>query len=201
EAADAFAAAKTVIARKYPAQPPLWKGETYRHDKIRIAYLSADFHDHAVARQIAGVFEHHDKTRFEIHALSLGSDSNSAMRQRLTRSFDSLQDMRSDTAEIVAQRLRGMEIDIAVDLMGFTETSRPDILSYRPAPVQVNYLGYPGTMGADYADYLIADHVVTSESDAPHYAEKLVRLPHSYLPADSGRTIGETPSRAAVGLP
>ena len=201
EPADAFTAAKTVIARKYPAQTPLWKGKAYRHDKIRIAYLSADFHDHAVARQIAGVFEHHDKTRFETHALSFGPDSNSPMRQRLTRSFDSFQDMRSSAAESVAQRLRGMEIDIAVDLMGFTETSRPDILSHRPAPIQVNYLGYPGTMGADYVDYLIADHVVTPESDAPHYAEKLVRLPHSYLPADGERAIGQTPSRAAAGLP
>jgi protein O-GlcNAc transferase len=201
EPADALMSARTVIARKYPAQRPLWNGEIYRHERIRVAYLSADFHDHAVARQMAGVFEHHDRRRFEIHALSFGPDSNTPMRQRLLRAFDSFQDMRLEAAERVAQRLRDMEIDIAVDLMGFTETSRPDILSHRPAPVQVNYLGYPGTMGADYFDYIIADRFVIPESEAPAYAEQVVRLPHCYLPADKRRLIGSTPSRVAAGLP
>lgn len=199
--ADALAAAKIVIARKYPARAPLWKGDLYRHEKIRIAYLSADFHDHAVARQIAGVFEHHDKNRFEIHGVSFGPDSGGAMRQRLTRALDSFQDMRAESAERVAQRLRAMEIGIAVDMMGFTETSRPDILSHRPAPVQVNYLGYPGAMGADYFDYLIADAIVAPQSDGVHFNEQIVRLPHAYLPADNRREIGPTPSRAEAGLP
>jgi predicted O-linked N-acetylglucosamine transferase (SPINDLY family) len=109
--------------------------------------------------------------------------------------------MRAETAEQVAKRLRNMEIDIAVDLMGFTETSRPDILSHRPAPLQVNYLGYPGSMGADYFDYLIADRIVIPQTEAPHYAEQIVRLPDCYLPADSARAIGQAPSRSAAGLP
>jgi predicted O-linked N-acetylglucosamine transferase (SPINDLY family) len=117
------------------------------------------------------------------------------MRQRLVRAFDSFQDMRTETAERVARRLREMEVDVAVDLMGFTETSRPDILSHRPAPVQVNYLGYPGTMGADYFDYVIADPVVIPQAHAPHYVEQVVRLPHCYLPTDNARPIGLTPSR------
>jgi predicted O-linked N-acetylglucosamine transferase (SPINDLY family) len=123
------------------------------------------------------------------------------MRERLLRAFDSFHDMRAETAERVARLLRDTEIDIAVDLMGFTETSRPDILSHRPAPVQVNYLGYPGTMGAGYFDYLLADKLVIPESEAAHYAEKIVRLPHCYLPADGRRAIGQTLSRAPAGLP
>ena len=201
EPADALISARTVIARKYPPRKPMWNGKTYRHDKIRLAYLSADFHDHAVARQMAGVFEHHDKNRFEVHALSFGPDSDGPMRQRLLRAFDNFEDMRAETDARVAERLRDMEIDIAVDLMGFTETSRPDILSHRPAPVQVNYLGYPGSMGADYFDYLIADRIVVPETEAPHYAEQVVRLPDCYLPADRTRQIGQPPSRAAAGLP
>lgn len=201
--ADALVAARIFSARKYPAAPvPLWNGETYRHDKIRIAYLSGNFHQHAVARLMAGVFECHDLARFELYAISFGPDDNGPMRARLSQTFDRFVDVRTETAERTAQNLRQMEIDIAVDLMGFTEDCRPAILPQRPAPVQVNFLGYAGTMGADYIDYIIADETVIPKDQFVDYAEKVVQLPHCYLPGGGARSISQdVPSRADAGLP
>src|SRR5881296_1985544 len=124
------------------------------------------------------------------------------MQERLRRSFAQFVDVRRKSDREVAQLLREWEVDIAIDLKGFTTDCRPGILSHRPAPIQVNYLGYPGTMGADYIDYIIADaHVIPPEHDA-YYAEKVVRLPDSYQANDSRRLIAErVPTRAEVGLP
>ena len=201
--AETLAAARLGIARAYPASPePLWRGERYRHDRIRVGYLSANFHDHAVSRLMAGVFEHHDRTRFETYALSFGPGGDGAMRARLMGAFDRFIDVQSQSAEEIAKLLRRMEVDVAVDLMGFTEGSRPGILSHRPAPVQVNYLGYPGTLGADYIDYIVADAIVIPAEQQTQYAEQLVHLPHSYLPGDSKRAIGGcVPARSEAGLP
>jgi len=201
--ADTHRAAQVFSAQKFPPRPqPLWKGEIYRHDKMRIAYLSGNFHNHAVARLMADVFDRHDRGRFEIFALSFGPDDQSPMRARLMQAFDRFIDVREERAERTAQRLRDMEIDIAVDLMGFTEECRPAILPHRAAPVQVNYLGYPGTMGAQHIDYIIADETVIPGTQSAHYTEKVVRLPHSYLPGGGARSIAEhTPSRAEAGLP
>ena len=202
-AADALAAARLFSAQKFPPAPePLWKGEVYRHDRIRVAYLSANFHDHAVARLMAGVFEHHNRKRFEIFAFSFGPGDNGPMRARLAQAFDRFIDVQGDSAERTAQRLRQMEIDIAVDLVGFTEGCRPGILRHRPAPVQVNYLGFPGTMGAEYLDYIIADRIVIPEDQGAYYTEKVVHLPHCYLPGGGTRDIAErVPSRVEAGLP
>ncbi|HEV7822426.1 MAG TPA: tetratricopeptide repeat protein, partial [Burkholderiales bacterium] len=146
---------------KYPPPPVrLWNGEIYRHERIRVAYLSADFRAHATAFLMAGIFEQHDKARFETVAISYSGDDRSAMRARLEASFDRFIDVRDRSDAQVAKMLRNMEIDIAVDLKGYTAESRPGILSYRPAPVQVHYLGFPGTMGVDCIDYLIADPIV-----------------------------------------
>ena len=189
-APEAFTAARLWSRHGFPAAAePLWRGEPYRHDRIRLAYLSANFHDHAVARLMAGVFEHHDRTRFETYAISFGPEDDGAMRNRLTRAFDRFLDMRQRSAEEIARSLREIEIDIAVDLMGFTEASRPGILAFRPAPVQVNYLGYPGTLGADYIDYIVADATVIPDAQRQFYAEKVVHLPHCYLPGDDTRPI------------
>lgn len=185
-----------------PSDKPLWNGQRYAHDRIRVAYLSADFHDHATAYLMAELFELHDHERFEVIALSFGPDSQSAMRRRLLRSFDRFVDVRTRSDREAAGLLREMEIDIAVDLKGFTTDGRPGILAQRPAPVQVNYLGFPGSMGMDCVDYILADHCVIPDGHQHFYAEKIVWLPDSYQPNDAQRQIAETtPSRAECGLP
>ncbi|HXJ00363.1 MAG TPA: tetratricopeptide repeat protein [Micropepsaceae bacterium] len=194
--------AQTLIQHKFPApREPLWRGETYRRERIRLAYLSADFRDHPVAILTAGLFEHHDRTRFETIALSYGPDDRSSLRARLIRAFDRFIDIQGKSDFDVARLIRDMEIDILVDLTGLTASARPAILALRPAPVQVNYLGFAGTLGA-YADYIIADRTVIPEEQQPFYTEKMVYLPDSYMPHDSQRRIAERlPRRDELGLP
>ena len=131
-------------------QPPLWTGERYNHDRIRIAYLSADFHQHVTAALTVEMFERHDRERFEITAVSFGPDDNSAMRARLVKAFDRFHDARQQSDREVAELLRQWEIDIAVDLGGHTSGARPWVLAHRPAPIQAKYMGYPGTSGSDF---------------------------------------------------
>lgn len=181
--------------------PPLWRGEIWRHDRIRLAYVSADFREHAVAFQLAPVIERHDRTRFQVIGISIGPADDSQIRQRLEKSFDRFHDFAALTNEGIAQRLKDMEIDIAIDLGGHTGLSRFQIFAHRFAPVQVEWLGYPGTTGADFIDYLIADTIVAPHEDQPFFSEKLVHLPHTYFPADPDHVIAATPSRAQAGLP
>jgi protein O-GlcNAc transferase len=184
-----------------PSSLPLWKGERYAHERIRVAYLSADLREHPVAYLMAELFERHDRGRFETAAVSFGSAAPSAMRDRLQRAFDRFLDVREMSDREVAQRLRAMEIDIAVDLMGITAGARTGILAQRPAPVQVSYLGFPGSMGADYIDYLIADRYLIAEDRRQHYAEQVVYLPDTFQATDATRTLAAAPARGALGLP
>ncbi len=201
-AEEHLASARTYVARRYPTATPLWTGERYRHDRIRIAYLSADFRDHATAHLMAELFERHDRSRFEVSAWSFGADVQDAMRARLQKAFEQFNDVRNQSDMEVAALLRAREIDIAVDLKGFTDGCRPAIFARRAAPIQVNYLGYPGTTGADYMDYIIGDPEVIPQEHDRFYAEKVVRLPDSYQVNDSKRVIAEqTVSRAEAGLP
>jgi protein O-GlcNAc transferase len=148
------------------------------------------------------LFEKHDKQRFELTAISFGRHTTGAMRERLTQAFDRFIDVQNLTDRDVAKLITDLEIDIAVDLKGYTQDSRPGILAHRPAPVQVNYLGYPGTMGAEYIDYLLADRYLIPAEHQPYYTEKIVYLPDSYQVNDSKRAIAEdTPTRAEAGLP
>jgi predicted O-linked N-acetylglucosamine transferase (SPINDLY family) len=157
-AADHLASAKTFAAHFCPKKPvSLWNGERYRHEKIRIAYVSPDLREHPVGHLIAGVFERHDKSRFETIAISLGIDDQSRLRARMLQAFDRFVDVRGMGSLQIAELMRSMEVDIAIDLGGYTSDTRTDVFAYRPAPVQVNYLGYPGTMGTDYYDYILAD--------------------------------------------
>jgi predicted O-linked N-acetylglucosamine transferase (SPINDLY family) len=173
-----------------------------RSSKIRIGYFSADFRIHPVAFLTAGVFERHDRSRFEITAFAFGPDSNDEMRARLTKAFDCLVDVRKQTDVEVAGLARDMGIDIAVDLNGITENARSRIFALRAAPVQVSYLGYPGTMGAGYMDYLIADGEVIPRTHQDHYVEKIIYLPDSFLPFDSSYAIAERKwTRQELGLP
>jgi predicted O-linked N-acetylglucosamine transferase (SPINDLY family) len=200
---DQLRSAQTWVAERCPASPtPLSNGKPYLHDRIRVAYLSADFHSHATSHLAAGLFESHDKARFETVAISFGPDDSSGMRERLTRAFDRFVDVRNESDHAAASALREMEIDIAVDLKGFTQDARPGILAFKPAPVQVNYLGHPGTMGAPYMDYLIADRTIISDGEDRHYSERIVYLPDCYQANDSTRRIAErTSSHMEEGLP
>jgi len=187
---------------RQPALAPLWKGERYEHDKLRIAYLSGDFRVHPVAILIAGVLEHHDRNRFHIVAVSYGPDDKSAMRRRISSGADEFLDVRGNTDGEVADLLYSKKIDIAVDLMGLTGDCRNGILARRPAPVQLNHLGFPGTTAMAQIDYLIADRTVIPDHERQHYSEQVVYLPNCYLPSDSKRSVAaQTPSRSQAGLP
>jgi predicted O-linked N-acetylglucosamine transferase (SPINDLY family) len=148
------------------------------------------------------MFEHHDRSRFEVSAISFGPDDRSAMRTRLLKAFDRFVDVQAKSANEIANLVRAMEIDIAVDLNGYTQRSRTGIVALRPAPLQVNYLGYPGTMGAPYIDYIVADKTLIPSDHQRCYAEKIVYLPHSYQANDSKRCISDLQvTRAEAGLP
>jgi predicted O-linked N-acetylglucosamine transferase (SPINDLY family) len=181
--------------------PQLCTTAPYGHQRLRLAYLSADFHDHATAYLMAELFERHDRQHFEVFAYSFGPNASSPMRERLIASFEHFHDVTVWTDEQVAHHMRQQEIDIAVDLKGYTGQSRTQIFAFRPAPIQVNYLGYPGTMAAGFMDYLIGDAVVTPLEHDAFYTEKIVRLPGSYQVNDSQRRIAsEAPTREECGL-
>jgi predicted O-linked N-acetylglucosamine transferase (SPINDLY family) len=186
----------------YPAATPLWQGQRYRHERIRVAYLSADFHQHATSILMAGLFEYHDRSRFEVIAISYGPNIQDAMRARLLQAFERFIDVSTQTDLEIAQLLCTLEVDIAVDLKGYTADCRPGILARRPAPIQVSYLGYPGSMAAPYIDYLLADRIVIPEQHRSLYSEQVVYLPDSYQVNDDRRLSAvATPTRAECGLP
>jgi predicted O-linked N-acetylglucosamine transferase (SPINDLY family) len=202
-AAEQFQCAQVWVRNELsPLPPPLWRGEKYRHRKIKLAYVSADFNASAVATLMAGVFEHHDRHLFEMTAISMGSDTETDMRVRLKKPFQQFVDARTMSDHEIASLLRQAETDIVVDLMGYTGECRSRIFTHRPAPLQVNFLGFPGTLGASHMDYIIADRMVAPDEHKSVYAEKVVHLPDTYLPSDATRVIDERPpTRAAVGLP
>lgn len=170
--------------------------------RLRIGYLSADLHAHATASLIAGVIERHDRERFAVVAYSTGPNDRSPMRVRLRAAFDRFVDAREWSAAQLAAQIRADEIDVLIDLKGHTDDAPTTVLALRPAPVQVHWLGYPGTLGAPYVDYLIGDPMVTPLAEASDYSETIVHLPNSYQPNDDrGRAIAEPPPRAALGLP
>ena len=199
---DQLLASRILANTRFLPRASLWTGEPYRHERIRVAYVSADFHAHATAALTAGLFESHDKTKFETFAISFGPNDGSATRHRLESAFEHFIDVRDRTDTQIAQLLRKNEIDIAVDLKGFTDDSRPGIFAHRPAPLQVNFLGFPATMGVTYIDYIIADAIVIPREDGAFYSERVVHLPHSYQPNDRARERPvATPTRAEAGLP
>lgn len=181
---------------------PVWRGERYNHDRIHIGYLSADFHQHATSQLMAGVFEHHDRTRFEVTAISVGPNDGSDMRRRIEAAFERFVDAKPQSDAQIAELVRALEVDILVDLKGYTQDARTGIFAMRPAPIQVNYLGFPGTIGAGFIDYIVADRNVIPELDFDCYAEKIVWLPESYQANDRDRAIADMlPVRVEHGLP
>jgi predicted O-linked N-acetylglucosamine transferase (SPINDLY family) len=195
--------AKACTKRMVPTMPkPLCNGTVVRHDKIRLAYLSPDFRRHPVSYLIPDLIELHDRSSFEIIGVSYGRDDRSEIRARLIAAFDRFYDMQSKSDRELAEFLRGLEVDIAIDLAGYTQYCRPSILAHRPAPIQVNYLGYPGTMGAEFIDYIIGDKMVSPLNQQPYYTEKIIHLPHCFQANDSKRKIADlAPARAEAGLP
>jgi protein O-GlcNAc transferase len=170
--------------------------------KLKIGYLSADFGRHATALLMAELFERHDKSQFEIIAYSHGPDDKSELGLRLRKSFDRFIDIRAVTDDEAARRMKADKIDILVDLKGYTKDARTGIVARRPAPVQVSFVGFPGTMGAGFIDYVIADPVVLPIDQQAFYREKIVHLPHCYQPNDTKRLIANiSPMRAECGLP
>jgi protein O-GlcNAc transferase len=198
-----LACAKNYATACYPAVLTTERMSTESpREKIRVAYLSGDFRQHAVAYLMAGVFEKHDRTRFEIFAVSFQPADSSAFGQRVSQAFDQFIDVYDMNDLEVAQLLRDLEIDIAVDLMGFTGFNRTSILASHPVPVQVSYLGFPGTMGAPYIDYLLADRYTIPEESRESYIEQVVYLPDCFQANDALREISElTVTRNASGLP
>jgi protein O-GlcNAc transferase len=204
-AARQLECSRTYMSHLYPPSPsPLWRGERYGHDKIRIAYLSADFRAHAVANHMAALYEHHDPREFHTIGISLTADDNAEVVLRAKRSLAQFIDAAAMSDARVAQSIRELEVDIVVDLTGYTLGCRPEILARRPAPLQLNFMGFPGTMGAPYIDYIIADEFVVPECSESLYAERIVRMPHSFQINDERRSelpYTSTPARAEVGLP
>lgn len=170
--------------------------------KIRLGYYSADFHNHATAHLIAELFEQHDRAQFELYGFSYGPDQNDPMRQRLLGAFDRFIDITGTSDCETARLSRQLDIDIAVDLKGYTKDSRTGIFAWRAAPIQINFLGYPGTLAVDVIDYIIADKTVIASQFRSTFSENVIYLPYSYQPNDSHRKIATTRfSRSELGLP
>lgn len=200
--ADQLTCARTWTGEKFTLPPPLWSGDVYSNDRIRVAYMSADFYEHPVAYLMAGMFESHDRSRFETIALSFGADDGSGMRKRLEKSFDRFIDVQDKSESETAELIKSFEADIVVDLTGYTGIPRTGVFARRVAPVQVSYLGYAGTMGAGFIDYILADRVVIPNDRRQFYSEKVASLPGSFMVNDHARKIAEqTPARREQGLP
>ena len=197
-------AAAEIWSRDRWPQPPaaLARGARQGKERITVGYFSADFHDHATAHLMIGFFERHDRTAFETIAFDFGPRRDDEMARRLPAAFDRFIDVRSMADDEIADLSRQLGVDIAVDLKGFTQDSRPGIFSRRAAPIQVSYLGYPGTLGSSWMDYLLADPVVIPPTHFAFYAEKIVHLPHCYQVNDAARPIADTAwRREDAGLP
>ena len=196
-------AARTWVEAKHAAgstrEAPLACSDTHR---LRIGYYSADFRNHPVSQQLIAVLEQHDKAAFEVFAFSFGPQVNDAMQQRVRAAVDHFIDISSRSDEQVAQLSRDLSIDIAIDLAGLTASARPGMFAARCAPVQASYLGYPGTTGADYIDYLLADAVTIPASHRQHYSEQIITLPGCFMPHDTTQALVVPPlTRAEAGLP
>jgi predicted O-linked N-acetylglucosamine transferase (SPINDLY family) len=199
--ADLQANARIYARDLYP-QVSSQPHERHPGDKIRIGYLSGEFRDQATAILMAGLYERHDRSRFEIVAVDNGGADESAMATRLKRAFDNWLDIGGLTDDEAAAKIRAAGIDILVNLNGYFGKHRMGVFARRPAPIQVNYLGFPGTLGAPYIDYIIADDIVIPPGEECFYDEKVVRLPDSYQANDDrGRPMAPSPTRAEAGLP
>ncbi len=195
-------ACSAIIARDlYPPATPLARPPGQR-EKLRIGYVSGEFRDQATAQLMAGLYEQHDRGRFEFTAFDSGWHNDSPMRRRLEAAFSKFVDIKPLSDEAAARAVLAEGIDILVNLNGYFGDQRMGVFAHRPAPLQVNYLGFPATLGADYIDYIIADAIVIPEGEQQFYSEKVVWLPDSYQANDAKRVIAKKgQTRAEAGLP
>ena len=197
-----FRAARIYVEAKHPIHFCEDSSKSALDGKIRIGYFSADFNNHPISYLMAELFESHDTERFEIFGFYFGPDKRDEMRERVSAGFDQFFDVRNHSDREVVQMARDLGIDIAVDLNGFTSGARTGIFAARCAPIQINYLGYPGTMAAPYIDYIVADQTLIPQQSQQYYSEKVVYMPHSYQVNDSKRRISDRVfSRQEAGLP
>ncbi|HEX6363421.1 MAG TPA: hypothetical protein VFZ93_10715, partial [Albitalea sp.] len=188
---------RQVVARPLPRRAMPAPGAR----PIRVGYVSADFHSHATTLLMVEMLECRDRARFEVTLYSHGKDDGSTVQHRVRAACERFVDMAAMSEEEMARRIHADEIDILVDLKGHTFNNRIGVFAWRPAPIQVAWLGFPGTCGADYIDYVIGDRVVTPLEHAPHYSEKIAQMPHSYQPNDSRRVRHAASTRAQWALP
>ena len=194
--------AEATIRAEFAVREPIKSHPNASHQKIKIAYLSADFHNHPVAYLIAELFELHDRSRFEVIGVSYGRAPEDDMRRRIASAVDHFVEVPDRSDREIAELVCDYEIDIAIDLGGHTEGGRLGILAYRPAPLQVHYLGYSGTTGAGFVDYLVADSVVIPREDRSFYTEKIASLPEAFQVNDRCRQIANVEDRRTDhGLP
>jgi protein O-GlcNAc transferase len=200
-------AAQLKCAQKYAEQavlsaPPLWNGDVWRNSKIRVAYLSCGFHQHPTAYLTAELLELHDRSKFEILGFSVGPDDGSRIRKRIIKAFDKFYDVRPRTDQEIASIIHEMKVDILIDRSGYTANARPGIVAQRPAPIQINYIGFPGSLGASCYDYILADRSVLPFDQQPFYSENIVHLPDCYLVSDSTKMeLPSAPTRSQERLP
>lgn len=174
---------------------------TDRPQRLRVGYLSSDFHQHATCVLMCEVFEHHDRDRFEVFAYSTGRDDGTAMRRRVTKAVEHFVDLQGLPDHLIAQRIADDDLDLLIDLKGYTAGNRMGVLARRPAPVQAAFLGFPGTTGAPFIDYIVGDPVVTPLAHEAHFSEHIAQMPVSYQPNDRQRPLPMPMTRAEVGLP
>lgn len=197
------------------ARSRTWASERYRQvsdliqarpvsrpSRLRVGYFGADFQDHATLYLLAGLLRRHDSARFDVHVYSYGMRKTGELRKRTEKEVDHFFDVSDQADMTIVAHAHEHHLDIAIDLNGYTTNSRSTLFQHRLAPVQVNYLGYPGSLGADFIDYIVGDPIVIPEDQRAHYSEKIIYLPHCYQPNDDTREIAETPTtRADHGLP
>ncbi|WP_052657649.1 tetratricopeptide repeat protein [Thalassospira sp. HJ] len=198
-----LARCRKFVSAKFGRGVP-WQGTfpSKRPAKLRIGYFSADFHDHATLSLMMGLLRNHDHDKFEIHGFSYGMVKESRSLDQAKGYFDSFTDVARSSDEEIVKLAREKKIDIAIDLKGHTRMGRIGIFAHRIAPVQINYLGNPGTIGAEFIDYMVVDKVTVPETHKQYLSEKPIYLPHCYQPNDDQRAIPETnTTRADFGLP
>jgi len=201
---DQLVATRRYLANQEGSRPeiPAWKETSPVKPKLRLGYVSADYHDHATTYLLTGLIEGHDRGKFDVHGISAGITGQGQEAQRLRGAFDAFHDVRFQSDEEIAILIRELEIDILIDLKGYTQNARPGIFAWRAAPVQIAWLGYPATSGSDDLDYLIADRFVLPPASEAFYTEKIVRLPTCYQANDDKRAMSqETPRRSDLDLP
>jgi predicted O-linked N-acetylglucosamine transferase (SPINDLY family) len=189
------------IADALPAPASANAARTGKSERIRIAYFSGDFYSHAVPHLMVGVIEQHDRARFDVIAYDFSPAAKDDYRRRFEAAFDLMVPISGMSDQEAAERIARDEVDVLIDLAGWTKRARPAVLAPRPAPVQMQWLGFPGTLGAPWIDYIVADRVLIRPQDEPHFSEKIIRLPHTYQANDDKRIAGTTQSRSAYGLP